>query len=169
MARQDSSFYTNKEGAEMVWQEEGNEFYVVRNGEMRINYGDRVMRYTSDLEEAGIDTDQKLLDLHEAEAIEFINNSCFEVWSSQDTEYFSIMLKVKRQVEAQGRSLDLVEFFEHKLKLWRHFEEFCADSSPTVTWDVRRRVWVLTDGAHRTCLGASRGRTSFEFAMHLWT
>ncbi len=86
----------------------------------------------------------------------------------QDTEYFSIMLKVKRQVEAEGRSLDLVEFFEHKLKLWRHFEEFCADSRPTVRWDVRRRVWVLTDGAHRTCLGASRGRTSFEFAMHLW-
>jgi len=89
MTNQDSSFYTNQEGAETVWQEEGNPFYVVRNGEMRINYGDRVLRYSSDLLEAGIDTDQKLIDLHEAEAIDFINNSWFEVWNSNDTEYFS--------------------------------------------------------------------------------
>lgn len=89
MANQDSSFYTNQEGAETIWQEEGNPFFVVRNGEMRINYGDSVLRYTSDLMEAGIDTDQKLIDLMDSEVIEFINNSWFEVWNSNETEYYS--------------------------------------------------------------------------------
>ena len=89
MANQDSSFYTNQEGAETIWQEEGNPFFVVRNGEMRINYEDRVLRYTSDLMEAGIDTDQKLIDLMDSEVIEFINNSWFEVWNSNDTGYYS--------------------------------------------------------------------------------
>jgi hypothetical protein len=89
MTNQDSSFYTNQEGAETVWNEAGKPFYVVRNGEMRINYGDRVLRYTSDLLEAGIDTDKKLAELSESEEIEFINNSWFEVWNSKDTEYYS--------------------------------------------------------------------------------
>jgi hypothetical protein len=79
------------------------------------------------------------------------------------------MLSLKRQIEAQGAPApDLVEFFEHKLDLWRNFEEMRADSRPTVAWGARTRVWVLTDGAHRTALLAARGQTSFEFSLHLW-
>ena len=87
MARQDSSFYTNQEAPETVWQEQGNPYFVVRNGEMRINYGEDILRYTSDLIEAGIDTDQKVYELMDSGS--FVNNSWYEVWSSEDSDYYS--------------------------------------------------------------------------------
>lgn len=87
MTRYDSSFYTNQDAPETVWQVEGNPFFVVRNGEMRINYGEDILRYTSDLLEAGIDSDEKLYKLMDSGS--FVNNSWYEVWSTEDTDYYS--------------------------------------------------------------------------------
>ena len=89
MTRQDSSFYTNGAGPEVVWEDSDNPFFVMRNGEMRIQYKDATLRYTSDLLEAGIDSDQKLIELDEAGEIEWMNNSWYEVWSDSDPDYFS--------------------------------------------------------------------------------
>ncbi len=87
----------------------------------------------------------------------------------RNTEYFRIMLTVKKQVEAKGGSLNLFEHFEHKIALQRNFEEMRVDSRPTVTWSPRRRVWILTDGTHRTSLLVARGRTNFEFSLDFWS
>lgn len=85
----DAAFYVNESGAETVWSEDSKEAYVVRNGEMRIHYDDKVLRYTSDLIEAGITTDAKLNELTNKLQLEFINNSWFEVWVKNDPDYFS--------------------------------------------------------------------------------
>ena len=96
MANQDSSFYTNQQGAETVWQEDGNPFFVVRNGEMRIHYSpdlenQQVIRYTDQLESIGVKTDKDLQRFTELgdEMFTWVNNSWFEVWNSNDTEYYS--------------------------------------------------------------------------------
>jgi hypothetical protein len=85
----DAAFYVNESGAETVWSEDSKEAYVVRNGEMRIHYDDKVLRYTTDLVEAGITTDAKLNQLTDKLRLEFINNAWFEVWVKNDPDYFS--------------------------------------------------------------------------------
>lgn len=96
MSRQDSSFYTNQAGAETVWEEQGNPYFVVRNGEMRINYrpdpdNEQVIRYTDRLEAIGVKDDsdlQRFTELGE-EVFCWVNNSWFEVWHNTDTDYYS--------------------------------------------------------------------------------
>jgi hypothetical protein len=107
MSKQDSSFYTNQEGAETVWQEQGNPYYVVRNGEMRIHYNDRVIRYTDDLEDNGITTDKQVYELMDSNC--FVNNSWFEVWHSTDTEYYSEPLHELNEAIEHAKELNNAE------------------------------------------------------------
>lgn len=96
-ARQDSAFYTNEAGHEVVWSDaEKPRFYVIRNGEMRIHYSpdlesQQVIRYTDQLEAIGVKTDadlEKFNDLGD-EMFTWVNNSWFEVLDSNDSEYYS--------------------------------------------------------------------------------
>lgn len=98
MANQDPAFYTMSPAAETVWQDSENKrFFVVRNGEMRIharyNIDDAhiVIRYTDQLESFGVKTDQQLEEWTDKgdEFFHWANNSWFEVWDSNDTDYFS--------------------------------------------------------------------------------
>jgi hypothetical protein len=104
MTNQDSSFYTNQEGVEAVWQEEGNPYYVVRNGEMRIDYNDTVIRYTDELKLAGITTDKQVYDLMDDNC--FINNSWFEVWHNTDADYYSEPLHELNEAIKQAKELN---------------------------------------------------------------
>ncbi len=94
--RQDSAFYTNEVGTELVWSSEDNPFAVYREGEMRIhavnkNGHDEVIRYTDKLEEFGIKTDKELSDWSGKgeEVFSWVNNSWFVVLHDTDTEWFS--------------------------------------------------------------------------------
>jgi CRP-like cAMP-binding protein len=92
--RQDASFYTYDSGTQAVWEEVGNPFYVVRCGEMRIhavndNGSDVVIRYTDQLEDFGVKTDE---DLNEwsakgEEVFEWVNNPWFEVYTDEDPDF----------------------------------------------------------------------------------
>lgn len=84
MTRNDASFYTNTNEYEVVF--EGEKFEVIRNGEMRINIrrslNDEwsVLRYTQDLENWGITTDEQLDSWSEWTGLfEWWNNSWFEI------------------------------------------------------------------------------------------
>ena len=77
--RQDSAFYTDNHInliARLTYS--GREYGIYCVGEMRIHYKDKVIRYFSDLKEAGIENDTDLSKI-EAEGGEWINNSWFEV------------------------------------------------------------------------------------------
>ena len=77
--RQDSAFYTDNDIsliARLTYG--GREYGIYCVGEMRIHYKDRVIRYSSDLKDAGIENDTDLKKI-EAEGGEWINNSWFEV------------------------------------------------------------------------------------------
>jgi hypothetical protein len=98
--RQDPAFYVNGAGHEVVWDNKtGNgRFYVVRNGEMRIHakessgdFDTTVIRYTDRLEEFGITTDEELAKWTEKgdEFFHWANNAWFEVWDSNDPDYYS--------------------------------------------------------------------------------
>ena len=97
MTRQDSAFYTNEAGHELVWQDsEQPRFYVIRNGEMRIHYSPDlesqiVVRYTDQLEGIGVKTDEDLEKFHALgeEMFTWVNNSWFEVMDSNDPDYYS--------------------------------------------------------------------------------
>jgi hypothetical protein len=86
-AREDAAFYTDSHEAEVLWKPEGinpKEVRVYRNGEMRIHYTEpsgevSVLRYTQDLDEKGLDTDEKLFEAENSGKIEWINNAWFEV------------------------------------------------------------------------------------------
>lgn len=97
--RNDSAFYTNSAGSEVVWEEEGCDYYVVRNGEMRIHAINEqgvawIIRYTDQLEEFGV-KDDKTLEEWSAKGnkydgiFEWIHNSWFEVYTEKDPEFFS--------------------------------------------------------------------------------
>lgn len=95
--QQDSAFYTNEAGHEIVWENPTNtRFYVIRNGEMRIHAtdsnGDRiVIRYTDQLEAFGIKTDEDLAKWTEADEELFcwVNNSWFEVMDLTEPNWTS--------------------------------------------------------------------------------
>lgn len=94
MSRQDSTFYVNDPDWEDVWTRYGEVAYkVVRNGEMRIHYTNpsgvsHVLRYTSDLDDLFIDTDQKLAEMNKLgeDRWLWVNNSWFEVWDASMDE-----------------------------------------------------------------------------------
>jgi hypothetical protein len=92
----DSAFYTNSPGTEVVWEQEGCDYYVVRNGEMRIHAtrddgSIEVIRYTDQLERFGITNDKELAEWTNKgeEVFSWENNSWFEVYTEKDTEFFS--------------------------------------------------------------------------------
>lgn len=94
--RNDSAFYTFSAGSEVVWEEEGCDYYVVRAGEMRIHAvaedGEQVViRYTDKLEEFGIKNDQQLAEWSDKgeEIFSWHNNSWFEVYTEKDADYYS--------------------------------------------------------------------------------
>jgi hypothetical protein len=91
--RQDSAFYTFEPGHEVVFQDEENPFFVVRNGDMRIhatkNGHEVVIRYTDQLEEFGITNDKQLGEWSAKgeEVFSWVNNSWFEVWNDEDEAF----------------------------------------------------------------------------------
>jgi hypothetical protein len=103
--RQDSAFHTNAPGSEVVW--DGNDrFYVYRVGEMRIHYTDstgdtRILRYTSDLDELGVNTDSKLAEMSELgeENWTWVHNSWFEIIDDQEPDYGEIYHGLDEAVE----------------------------------------------------------------------
>lgn len=92
---QDSAFYTFQSGHEVVFQDSENPFFVVRNGEMRIHAtkdgSEVVIRYTDQLRNFGIETDEQLEEWSAKgeEVFDWVNNSWFEVWSSDDPDFYS--------------------------------------------------------------------------------
>jgi hypothetical protein len=94
---QDSAFYTNEAGTEVVWDNDPNKrFYVVRNGEMRIHAtkdGEHieVIRYTDQLRDFGITDDAALAvwSAKDEEVFSWVNNSWFEVYDANDSEWYS--------------------------------------------------------------------------------
>lgn len=94
MARQDSAFYTNTAGTEIVWDgDENGRFYVLRNGEMRIHAITEdgvgwIIRYTDQLEKFGITTDEELQAWTDKGEVVFdwIDNSWFELVDNDDPD-----------------------------------------------------------------------------------
>lgn len=89
--RTDAAFWIDTDTEQVVWEVSDCDFYVIRNGEMRIiqiETGD-IIRYTDQLLNKGILDDQALADLETSGEIEVINNAWFEVWSKKDSYWFS--------------------------------------------------------------------------------
>lgn len=91
--RQDSAFYQADDDPQNVW-DGNNRFYVERVGIMRITYTDpegrnNYLSTTEDLESIGIHTDADLAEYTKKgyEVFEWVNNSWFEIWDAQDSEY----------------------------------------------------------------------------------
>lgn len=97
--KNDSAFYTDSPGTQVVWEQEGCDFYVVRAGEMRIHAIDEkgtawIIRYTDQLEDFGVKNDEQLAEWSEKGnkydgIFEWINNSWFEVYTDKDPDYFT--------------------------------------------------------------------------------
>lgn len=112
VTKNDSAFYTNEAGSEVVWEEEGCEYYVVRAGEMRIHAvsesGDEVViRYTDQLEDFGIKNDQQLSEWSDKgeEVFSWVNNSWFEIYTEKDPDFFSEPLHDLEEAIAQAKEL----------------------------------------------------------------
>jgi hypothetical protein len=85
MAQRDAAFFTHTSGSDLIWQSDDKSVRVYKNGEMRIHYGDNVLRYSSDLYEYGIDSDEKLNAMEESGEIEWVDNPWFEiVWDENE-------------------------------------------------------------------------------------
>lgn len=99
MVRQDSAFYTDCEGTQVVWDGDPNKrFYVVRAGEMRIHAKHdekddyhEVIRYTDQLESFGIEDDGTLAEwtAKGEEVFSWVHNSWFEVYDEKDSFFSS--------------------------------------------------------------------------------
>jgi hypothetical protein len=93
--REDSAFYTYSQDSEIVWQDSENDFYVIRNGEMRINAIDErgqhwIIRYTDQLENFGITNDEQLAKWLKNELMfDWISNPWFEVCRKSDSYWES--------------------------------------------------------------------------------
>jgi hypothetical protein len=82
MPNQNAEFYVACDGPEYVWH--GNNYAVIRNGEMRIHYKGDVISYTDDLIRAGITLDEQLEVLYAMDAV--IHNPWFEI-ENRDSEW----------------------------------------------------------------------------------
>lgn len=87
--KQEAEFYVDCEGTQSLW--EGERYYVIRNGEMRIHMGDEVIRYTDQLISAGIGSDKVLSALNISSGLaethdlfQVIDSPWFEVVDSSD-------------------------------------------------------------------------------------
>jgi hypothetical protein len=98
----DSAFYCWTNGWEVlaVVKSGDREFHIGSNGEMRINLpnGD-VLRYTSDLLSAGIDTDIKLSEFMEKH--DWIHNNWFEIYEKDSVgEWWEVCETLEEAIEA---------------------------------------------------------------------
>jgi hypothetical protein len=82
--QQEAEFYVTQPGWESVW--EGEHYYVIRNGDMRIHFGNDVIRYTDQLVGVGIGSDRVLSALNISSALaethdlfQIIDSPWFEV------------------------------------------------------------------------------------------
>lgn len=87
--QQDAEFFVTQPGWESVW--EGDVFSVIRNGEMRIHFGDDVIRYTDQLIAAGIGSGRVLSALNICSGLaethdlfQIIDSPWFEVVRNDD-------------------------------------------------------------------------------------
>lgn len=78
MSKQNAEFHVT-DSTDDIWS--GDYYYVIRNGEMRLHYGENVIRYTDQLISAGIIDDDTLDSLIGVGAVEMIDNPWFEVVS----------------------------------------------------------------------------------------
>jgi hypothetical protein len=105
--KQDSAFYTNEAGSEVVWDgDESGRFYVVRNGEMRIHAiteaGEAwIIRYTDQLERFGITNDKELHEWTDKGELVFdwIHNSWFEIVDNDEPDYGEVYHELDEAVE----------------------------------------------------------------------
>lgn len=116
--KQSAEFYVNSEGIESLW--EGKRYYVVRNGEMRILMGEDVIRYTDQLERAGVGSDKVLSTLNIAcglaethDLFQIIDSPWFEVVDSTDPTdegevYHSLRDAVERAQILEAQYLEAV-------------------------------------------------------------
>jgi hypothetical protein len=88
---QDSAFYTDDTGSQVVWTHPNKHTYIARVGEMRIHYTDangdqHTLRYTSDLADLGITTDEALAEFTAKgeEVFDWVNNSWFEIFDDRE-------------------------------------------------------------------------------------
>lgn len=103
MSRNDAAFYTQYHECDPVWFSDDKEIVIYRNGEMRIHLtkpdgSTSVLRYTSDLDDNGLDTDEKLYEADKSEAIEWIHNPWFEV-VYHDNEDGEVFLDLSEAIE----------------------------------------------------------------------
>ena len=96
----DAAFYTDGGGATLIAQAsgQGGDYSVYAVGEMRIHYNGSVLRYTSDLFDAGIKTDA---DLELIGPDEWENNPWFEVFEDDngDSGWNEIFHSAREAVE----------------------------------------------------------------------
>ena len=118
--RQDAAFYIYEQGSECVWQVDGNPFYVIRNGEMRIQYKEgeqeEVITSTEQLYELGIDTDKKLIEIGERlgdEGFFWDNNAWFEICSTDDPDFYTDAIH-----ELDNAVLNAIRLGQGKEPLW---------------------------------------------------
>ena len=107
-AKQSAEFYVHTADSQSLW--EGDRYYVIRNGEMRICYNDAVIRYTDQLESAGITDDDTLEKLMDSEEFDVIDNPWFEVVDGQDPYddgevYYTLDEAVERAQHLEARNV----------------------------------------------------------------
>ena len=116
-SRQDSVFWTNEAGHEVVWSRYGEvAYHVIRNGEMKVLYtdpegNDHTLRYTSDFDDLGITTDAILAEWNKKdyEVWAWENNSWFEVWDAYGAgvgEFYSEPIDTLDEAVAYALELD---------------------------------------------------------------
>ena len=116
MSRNDAAFFTQYHDSDPVWFSDDGEIVIYRAGEMRIHFTEpdgstSVLRYTSDLDEKGLDTDEKLAAAEEAGTIEWHNNPWFEViWG--ENEDGEVLLDFEEAKKYARRVAD--EYAAHK-------------------------------------------------------
>lgn len=112
----DSAFYCWGDGCQVlaIVSKGDRTFHIVSNGEMRINLPDDegVYRYTSDLLEAGIDTDEKLAEFnskYEDQDI-WVHNNWFEMYEvDENDEWWEVFDNVEEGIEAAKIELNKLD------------------------------------------------------------
>lgn len=110
--QQDAEFFVTQPGWESVW--EGDVFSVIRNGEMRIHFGDDVIRYTDQLIAAGIGSDRVLSALNISSALaethdlfQIIDSPWFEVVRNDDPSDMGEVFHTLDEAVERAQNLNL--------------------------------------------------------------
>ena len=111
--RQSAEFYVHGEGTETLW-DGGERYYVIRNGEMRIHFGEDILRYTEDLLKAGVCSDRVLSALNISSALaethdlfQIIDSPWFEVVDSSDPTDMGEVYHYLDEAVERAQALDL--------------------------------------------------------------